>query len=662
MCGIFGYISKSDYRDINTAKKIISILYTLSESRGKEASGLIALTDKKIEFIKEAIPASDLIKSSNFKILISSTLNKNENIAIFGHSRLVTNGVSENNINNQPISCDGIIGVHNGIITNCDELLNDNNELTKETELDTEVLFKVLSKNIKSSKFIDGFANTFKRIEGVVNVALLFKELNIAVLSTNNGSIYYSRSITNETIIFASEKHILQQCIKKCKLKNHFLIEEIKRVPPNGLLAVDLFSLNTNLLSLNNLDNQDFDISYKTRDVINLTINDDLKFNQKNFNFNKNENNVKIFDNLYSANKEKISLLKRCSKCILAETMPFIEFDEYGICNYCKFHKPHKIKGISELKKILEPTHNDFDCLVTLSGGRDSSFGIHFIKKILGLNPVAYTYDWGMVTDLARRNQMRMCGRLGVEHILVSADIRRKRDNIKKNVLAWLKNPILGMVPLFMAGDKHYFYWSNKIARQTKVKNIILCENLLEATKFKSGFCNIKPTFGTKTTYALSLRNKFEMLFYYSKNFAKNFSYLNTSLLDTFTSFLSYYVMNHNFINLFDYIEWNEEEINNLLIKEYNWETSKDSHSTWRIGDGTASFYNYIYYTMAGITENDTFRSNQVREGNITREQALKLSARDNIPQFESIKWYLNTINLDFKKCLDTINNANKLY
>ena len=76
------------------------------------------------------------------------------------------------------------------------------------------------------------------------------------------------------------------------------------------------------------------------------------------------------------------------------------------------------------------------------------------------------------------------------------------------------------------------------------------------------------------------------------------------------------------------------------------WETSKDSNSTWRIGDGTASFYNYIYYTMAGITENDTFRSNQVREGNITREQALKLSARDNIPQFESIKWYLNTINL----------------
>jgi hypothetical protein len=65
---------------------------------------------------------------------------------------------------------------------------------------------------------------------------------------------------------------------------------------------------------------------------------------------------------------------------------------------------------------------------------------------------------------------------------------------------------------------------------------------------------------------------------------------------------------------------------------------------------------------MAGITENDTFRSNQVRERDITREQALKLSARDNMPQFESIKWYLNTIGLDFRKTLQVINDAKKLY
>ena len=79
-----------------------------------------------------------------------------------------------------------------------------------------------------------------------------------------------------------------------------------------------------------------------------------------------------------------------------------------------------------------------FNLLVGVSGGRDSIYGLHYIKTVLGLNPVAYTYDWGMVTDLARRNVSRICGKLGIEHILVSADIPQKREYIRKNVDAWL--------------------------------------------------------------------------------------------------------------------------------------------------------------------------------------------------------------------------------
>ena len=94
------------------------------------------------------------------------------------------------------------------------------------------------------------------------------------------------------------------------------------------------------------------------------------------------------------------------------------------------------------------------DCIVTLSGGRDSCFVLHTFVEEYGMNPIAYTYDWGMVTDLARRNQSRMCGGLGVEHIVISADITTKRENIRKNVEAWLKRPSLGTIPLFMAGDK----------------------------------------------------------------------------------------------------------------------------------------------------------------------------------------------------------------
>ncbi len=78
-----------------------------------------------------------------------------------------------------------------------------------------------------------------------------------------------------------------------------------------------------------------------------------------------------------------------------------------------------------------------------------------------------------------------------------------------------------------------------------------------------------------------------------------------------------------NYFSLFDYLPWDEAQINSALIDGYEWETSPDTKSTWRIGDGTAPFYNYVYYTVAGFTEYDTFRSNQIREGTIDRESGL---------------------------------------
>jgi glucosamine--fructose-6-phosphate aminotransferase (isomerizing) len=94
----------------------------------------------------------------------------------------------------------------------------------------------------------------------------------------------------------------------------------------------------------------------------------------------------------------------------------------------------------------------------------------------------------------------------------------------------------------------------------------------------------------------------------------------------------------------------------------YDWEIASDTKTTWRIGDGTASFYNYIYYCVAGFCENDTFRSNQIREGMIGREEALELVNRDNQPRFDSIQWYCNSIQIDMVYALKTINAIPKLY
>jgi hypothetical protein len=299
---------------------------------------------------------------------------------------------------------------------------------------------------------------------------------------------------------------------------------------------------------------------------------------------------------------------------------------------------------------------------VPLSGGRDSSYALHYLVKVLGMKVIAYTYDWGMVTDLARRNISRMCGELGIEHILISADIGQKRDHVRKNVSAWLRKPDLGTVPLFMAGDKQFFYYANLLRSQMKIGTTLFSMNPLERTDFKSAFCGIRPTRTGSIYWNLSGVNKLKLLLYYGRAFAGNPAFLNSSLNDSLGAYLSYYFLPKNFLLLYEYIHWDEAIIDDTLVRLYDWEKAKDLKSTWRIGDGTAAFYNYIYYRVAGFTENDTFRSNQIREGQITREEALKRVTEDNRPRLDSIRWYCDTVGIDWRAALRRINEISPLY
>ena len=144
--------------------------------------------------------------------------------------------------------------------------------------------------------------------------------------------------------------------------------------------------------------------------------------------------------------------------------------------------------------------------------------------------------------------------------------------------------------------------------------------------------------------------------------YLSNPAYLNSSLYDTIYAFFSSYVLPDAYVYIYDYIPWDENKIIMVLSKKYDWEGASDTDATWRIGDGTAAFYNYIYYTVAGFSEFDTFRSNQIREGRITREQGLKLVQKENLPRYESLEWYANIVNFDLEYALDVIHSMKKLY
>ena len=368
------------------------------------------------------------------------------------------------------------------------------------------------------------------------------------------------------------------------------------------------------------------------------------------------------WEELYSKNR-----IRRCSKCLLSETTPYIEFDAEGVCNYCRDYARTSVKGEGELEKLIEPFRGkgrENDCLVALSGGRDSSFGLHYVKMVLGLNPVAYTYDWGMAMDVARRNQERMCQALGVKRIIIKADYNKKRRNIRKNLAAWLKKPDLGLIPLFMAGDKQIMYYARKVKKTTGIELIFHClGNAFEDSLFKTGFSRV--ALRSPVVYCnLPMPDKIKLGLYYGRQFMGNRAYLNTSLSDTLKGYLSlFFVKKQPYdVFLYDYLKWDEEKIMKTLIEEYGWERPNDTCLTWRIDDGTSAFYNYIYMTVAGFTENDTFRSCQIREGIISREKALRLTGEENRPRIATIEWYARTVGFDCDQAVRIINTIPKLY
>ena len=609
MCGIFGQISK--YK-IN--KKKFKKLVKHSEQRGRDSSGLVYLKDEQYEIARADYNIEKLlnkVKPYECKIVL-------------GHSRLITNGLGDN----QPVVRDNICAIHNGIIVNEKDVWE---KLTVERKykIDSEAIVAIAEEHLKSSGEISEIANKVLTLcRGVVACALVLPEYGKLLLFSNNGSLYVGYS--DEDIYFASERYALDQI--DCQN-----IYQVKDAP----LILDIPTSNEKLLVTNE--------NHRTENLI------------PEFQFNKNEERILEFKTFEQLN------LKRCTKCILPETMPFIKFDEEGVCNYCHNYKSrNKPKPKEELFKLVEPYRRagkELDCIVPFSGGRDSCYGLHLIVEELGMKPVTYTYDWGMVTDLGRRNISQMCGDMGVENIIVAADISQKRKNIKMNLQAWLKSPHLGMMAMLTAGDKHFFRYVEDIKKQTGINLNLWGVNPLEMTHFKTGFLGIAPDFEEKRVYSHGIMKQ---LRYHSKRFKamlESPSYFNSSLWDTLSGeYYRSFTEKQDYYHIFDYWAWDEKTVNDTLINQYDWETAIDTSTTWRIGDGTAGFYNYVYYTVAGFTEHDTFRSNQIREGQLTREKALELVEDENQPRYQNIRWYLDALGLDFEEVIKIVNSIPKLY
>lgn len=672
MCGIFGIVGAAgNSLSLKNLRDRMSMLFKLSASRGSEASGIAMARNADVRVLKQAATPRSFINSADYhgffagprerERFVGDHVKKSRAFVVIGHTRMATNGSSAINTNNQPVVRDNLVAVHNGIVVNDADLWLKHPQLERRGEIDTEIILALLWFYMETEHLWIGaaLAKVFGEIKGATNLAIVAANTTCLVLATNNGSLYTLFAPIAGIFYFASEEAILRDLVKRRSAREFGGAFELSQIKPGTALLVDTEDLSSEAVGLKDDLCTPKSFTELSREIIEIspsTIQHQVSISPQVIRQTVSQ------DVLAAVNRQILDVggIRRCCRCILPETMPFVDFDDSGVCRYCRNFRPRQYWGKEALEARVSSEcrrGRSHDSIICLSGGRDSSYCLHYMKKELGLNPVAYTYDWGMITDLARRNISRLCGELGIEHVLLSAKIDRKLSNIRKNVIAWLKKPDLGLVPLFMAGDKQFFYYGGKLRKKIGLDLAFLAESPFERTWFKTGFCGIAPMFNNERIYGLSALRKMQLAFYYMRGFLGNRAYLNSSMADSIFAYFSYYLVPHHFVYFYDYISWDEEDIVGVLRKEYDWECATDTGSTWRIGDGTASFYNFIYYMAAGFTENDTFRSHQIREGRLDRNRALELVRIENEPRWESIQWYCDRIGVDFEMAVRVVSN-----
>ena len=574
-----------------------------STRRGQDSSGLcISIVDgkkhRKITVFKINSSSKELLSSYEFRKFIKQYPFESWEFAI-GHTRMNTDGNSYDINNNQPLIQNKDLLVFNGIIVNAKDFL----ELQNLN--DGFSLFKVSASEKYLSDY-EGIINLIKFNEAKETIEIYSRNDNLFITETDPSLIVSEPTFSTHATVLVSEKIISLEKINTTTVEERVIDTKSKPVIVGG-------------------------VNYKT----------------KHSAFERSFSEIKGF---FDQN------LVRCKTCLLPSTHPFIHFNEIGVCNFCENNEPQKLKPASIFEEKISSLKNE-NVLLGLSGGRDSCLALHELVTKYDCKPLTYTYDWGVNTDLSRRNVSRMCGALKVENILISADLRKKRRNVRMNLSAWFKRPILGLLPLLMAGDKQFISNAAILKKERGISAEIFAFNLHEKTQFKEELTGIKMWSDEGNAYGedLPLSKQIALLWFYGKEALFNPRLLNISITDSLLGFFNYYHSDVDIIQFFEYHRWNENYLENTLRNNYDWEFALDTPTSWRIGDGTAAFYNLAYYMQLGFTENDVIRSNLIRAGQMTRQEALELVEQENRPRIPTLEWYCKVIQLNFEDVLSNL-------
>ncbi|ENQ4672749.1 N-acetyl sugar amidotransferase [Vibrio cholerae] len=311
-----------------------------------------------------------------------------------------------------------------------------------------------------------------------------------------------------------------------------------------------------------------------------------------------------------------------CSNCIMDSSDPNIIFDEQGVCDYCNNFQQliqpsweSSLKDSSQLQRMADAIRkdskgNDFDCIIGLSGGLDSSYAAYIAVKKMGLRPLLFHVDAGWNTDQAVGNIEKLVDGLGLD--LYTEVVNW--DEMRRLQRAFLRS---GIPDQDLVQDAAFFSGLYKFARQNGIKHIITGSN------FSTECCREPEEWGgylgiDKTLFG-DIWKKF------GEGELKTFPLTDILVYKLwYQKILGMKV--HHPLNLVSYVKTEAED---ELERLFGWQRFKHKHHESRF---TRFYEDYWLPRRFGFEKRRAHFSSLIMTGQMTREEALK---RISCPEME---------------------------
>lgn len=307
--------------------------------------------------------------------------------------------------------------------------------------------------------------------------------------------------------------------------------------------------------------------------------------------------------------------LKRCIKCVMPERKGHISLDEEGVCELCRsyskiaeeqntFEALSAKQKMSLLQKKVDKYKNkgEYDCVVSVSGGKDSIMTMYIAVKQLGLKPLAVFVDNGFALDEMYENAKNASDILGVDLLIY------KSSDMPK------------IFRSFLLSKKNLYY--------CRICHTLLDNAILSICKKY----NIGLVLGGYTKGQQYIRSQ-ELFWIYDESDRNTIELLKE--MPEYSHFVPMYenqskFFRENYGNIlklspFKYIEWNEDEILRIITQELKWKMPLRS---WPDKSSNCSF-NYVAQYIAekqfGYAQHESELSWLVRDGELSRERAEEI-------------------------------------